>query len=70
MKKKKTSDENKILEFNQCRKSDKIPSTIFVDFDSLMKRIDGCKNNFKKIILSKSGLTYSLQVFSVYNLDA
>ena len=38
----------KILEFNQHWKSDKAPSIIYADFEYLIKRIDGCKNNSEK----------------------
>ena len=43
----------KILEFNQYWKSDKAPFIIYADLESLIVRIDGCKNN-KKIIYDKS----------------
>ena len=38
----------KIFELNQYRISDKKPSIIYADLESLIKRIDGCKNNFEK----------------------
>ena len=34
-----------ILEFNQFQKSDKSLFAIFADFESLIGKIDGCKNN-------------------------
>ena len=33
----------KILEFNHYQKSDKIPSIIYADLESLIKKVDGCK---------------------------
>ena len=50
-----SSKDTKVLKFNQYRKSDKTPSTIYVDLESLTKRIDGCKNNFKKLFTAKLG---------------
>ena len=43
-----SSKDTKILGFNQYWKSDKTPSIIYADLESLIKRIDGCKNNFEK----------------------
>ena len=34
-----------ILEFNQHMKSNKLPYIIYVDIESLIKKIDGCANN-------------------------
>ena len=42
------SENTKILEFNQYRKSDNISLIIYTDLDSLIKKIDGCKNNPEK----------------------
>ena len=41
------SEDTKILEFNQCRKSDKAPFIIYADLDCIIEKIDGCKNNPK-----------------------
>ena len=49
------SKDSKILEFNQYRKSDKTPSIISADVESLIKRIDVCKNNFEKSSTTKVG---------------
>ena len=46
------SEDTKILEFNQYRKSDKAPFIISADLESLLVKIDGCKNN-----LAKSSMT-------------
>ena len=50
-----TSKDTKTLEFNQNLKSDQMPSAIHTDLESLIKRIDTCKNNFG--------------TFSVYDMD-
>ena len=42
------SKDTKILEFKQHQRSDKKPFIIYVDLDSLIKIIDGCKNNLEK----------------------
>ena len=39
------SKNDKILEFNQYMKSDKMPYIIYADIESLTRKIDGCKNN-------------------------
>ena len=39
------SEHTKILEFNQCQKSDKVPFIIYADLECLIEKIDGYKNN-------------------------
>ena len=39
------SEDTKILEFNQYRKSDKAPFIIYADLECMTEKIDGCKNN-------------------------
>ena len=39
------SEDTKILQFNQLQKSDKAPFIIYADFECLIEKIDGCKNN-------------------------
>ena len=41
------------LEFNQYHTSDKTPFTIYVDVESLIEKIDGCKNNSKRLFKTK-----------------
>ena len=43
------------VKINQCLKSDKAPSIIYADLESLIKRINGCKNNFDKSFTTKVG---------------
>ena len=38
-------EDTKILEFNQYQKSDKTPSVINSEFESLIKEVAKCKNN-------------------------
>ena len=40
-----TLEETKILEFNQYKKSDKAPFIIYADFECIIEKIYGCKNN-------------------------
>ena len=40
-----SSDDTKILEFNQCQKSDKAPFIIYADLECIIEKIDGFKNN-------------------------
>ena len=42
------SDGAKILEFNQCLKSDKAPFIIYADRECILEKIDGCKNTPEK----------------------
>ena len=38
-------EDTKILEFNQYKKSDKVPSFIYVNLECIREKIDGCQNN-------------------------
>ena len=40
-----SSEDTKILEFNQYQKSDKAPFVIYADLESIIEKTDGCKNN-------------------------
>ena len=40
-----SSDDTKILEFNQCQNSDTEPFIIFADVECLIEKLDGCKSN-------------------------
>ena len=39
------SEDSKILEFNQYQKSYKSPFIIYAEFECIIEKIDGCKNN-------------------------
>ena len=59
----------KLLEFNQYMKWDKMSYNTYADMEPLIKKIDGCANNPKKLFNNKNRWTYSLWVFNVNNLD-
>ena len=40
-----SSEDTKILEFNQYQKSDKAPFIIYADLECIIEKIDECKNN-------------------------
>ena len=40
-----SSEDTKILEFNQYPKSDKAPFIIYADLECIIEKTDGCKNN-------------------------
>ena len=46
---------SKILEFNQYEKSDKTPSIIYADLESLIQKINGGKSNPTKSSTAKLG---------------
>ena len=48
------SEEAKILEFNQCPKSDKAPFIFTVDFEGLIEKIDGYKDNLENSSTTKA----------------
>ena len=52
-----TSEKDKILEFKQYMKSDKMPYIIYTDIESLIRKIDGCGNNPEKSSTMKTGGT-------------
>ena len=60
-----SSDDNKILEFNQYQKSDKAPFIIYADPACIIEKTDGCKYNPE----NKSKQTYSIRFFNVYNIS-
>ena len=47
--------DTKILEFNQCKKSDKAPFIIYADLECLVGKIDGCKTNPENWSTTKVG---------------
>ena len=57
------SEDIKILEFNQYRKSDKAPFIIYADLKYLIVKIDVCKTNPESL----DKWTYSARFFNVYN---
>ena len=61
------SKDAKILEFNQYWQSDKIPSIIYADLESLIKEKDRCENNSEKSSAAK--IDEHIQIFNVYDID-
>ena len=49
-----TSEDTKILEFNQYQKSDKAPFIIYADLECLIEKIDGRKNNPETLFTTKA----------------
>ena len=49
------SEGTKILQFNQYQKSNKTPFLTYADLESLIEKIDGCKNNPEKSSTTKAG---------------
>ena len=49
------SGDTKILEFNQCQKSDIAPFIIYADLESLIEKTDRCKNNPENLSTTKVG---------------
>ena len=49
------SEDTKILEFNQYKKSDKAPVIVYADLECLIEKIDGCKNNPENSFTTKAG---------------
>ena len=65
------SEDTKILEFNQNKKSDKRPFIIYADLEWLIEKIHGCKNNPENSFTTKVG--EHIQVFQClqyYHLEA
>ena len=49
------SEDTKILEFNHYQKFDKAPFIIYADFECLIEKTDGCKNNPENSPVTKVG---------------
>ena len=60
------SEDTKILEFNQCQKSVKIPFITYAVFECLIEKTDGCENNPENLFTTEGN--YSIGFFSVYNI--
>ena len=46
-------EDNKILKYNQCEKSMKVPFTIYADLESLLEKMNTSHNNLKKLPRTK-----------------
>ena len=49
------SEKDKILEFRQYMKSDRMPDMVYADMESLINKIDGCANNLDNSSTIKNG---------------
>ena len=49
------AEDTKMLEFNQHQKSDKASSIIYADFEFLIEKNNGCKNNLENSSTAKLG---------------
>ena len=49
------SEDTKMLELNQYKKSEKAPFNIDTGLECLTEKIDGCKNNTENSVTTKAG---------------
>ena len=59
------SKDTKTLKFNQYQKPDKVPSIIYAYLESLIKKVDACKNNPVKSPTPKIGEHITMRLFYV-----
>ena len=67
-----SSEDIKILEFNQYRKFDKSPFLIYAYVKSFIKRIDGCKYNSKRSSTTKVCkhiIPCGYSIFTIWTFD-
>ena len=62
------SEETKKLEFNQYKKTDKVPFIICIDLEYIIEKIDGCKNNPENSPTTKVSEHIPSGFFNVYNV--
>ena len=64
------TQKNNTLKFNQYMTSDKTPCIIYADLESLIEKIDNCKNNPEKSSTTKIGkhilCAYSISTISTF----
>ena len=60
------SEDTKILEFNQHKKSDKAPFIIYADLEYIIEKTDRCKNNPENSSITK--VSKHIRFFNVYNI--
>ena len=58
------SDGTKILEFSLYKNSDKASFTFYADLESIIEKIDGCKNNPENLSTTNG----SKHIFNIYNI--
>ena len=57
-----SSEDTKILEFNQYQTSDKAPFIFYAGLEFLIEKIDRCKNNPEKLFTTKVGKLFTAKV--------
>ena len=57
------SEDSKILEFNQCHKSEKALFIIYADLECIIKKTDGCNNNSENSSTAKISIRSTLTSF-------
>ena len=63
-----TSEETKILEFNQYQKTAKAPFMTYADFQCLIEKTDGCKNNPEDSFTTKVSEYIPSGFFNVFHM--
>ena len=63
------SKDTKILKFNQCKKSYKVPFITYADLECLIEKIDGRKDNRKNLSTTKLG-KHILSDFSMSTISS
>ena len=66
------SEDTKMLQFNQYKKSDKAPFIIYADLECIIEKIDGCKYNLKVHLQPKYVIMFhqSFQCLQYLHLEA
>ena len=67
-----SSEKDKILQFNQYMKLDKIPYIIYADIESLIRKIDGCTSNPENSSTKKIGkhIRYGYSMSTIWGFDS
>ena len=62
---------DKLLEFNQYMKSDKLPYIIYADIESLITKIEGCANNAENSSTAKIGehIPWGYSMSTIWSFD-
>ena len=63
-----SSEETKILEFNQYQKTAKAPFMTYADFQCLIEKTDGCKNNPEDSFTTKVSEYIPSGFFNVFHM--
>ena len=63
-----SSEDTKILKFDQYQKSNKASFIIYADLECLIEKIDECKNNPENSFTNENRWTYSIRFVNVSNI--